>query len=522
MNESLVLTKLLNTNPKQENNLQAILMKLQELKFFNYFIERFLKGTQKESLLNLCGRFKMEHHKGPSLLFQEGDKSNDKLYIIFRGSVGLFRAKKFDTFQQQTPQQTQPIQPIQQLLEKVSSNLKELNKQTISKPNFMKSLANSKRFANKLMSTLTQYTTKEDLLISQQEMSILNEKYGDTVRILGQGDGFGEVAIIEGTPRGLTACAVSQDCFLLILKKEDFDIVKQQFVQSIKEKKNLIYTKFEVKDAYSTALSNSLAYSFDVESFQHNAILAVEGMQQKVFYLIASGDILLEKYIGNKNIKICILTKGQFVAEEIVVNQDSVCEYSARVISNQATLMIMNKNEFFQKFPEECKQQIKKEYQRKKLFRISFPEQTLDKIADIQSPKTSPKQTIKIKVNPLSVRSHQSYRNASCQLDIKDILEKKKSIYCQKYQDNQKKCEDIILFTEMCYSPKICHTPSYKKLNNVLQKSFHQHQLKKIMRKKFKYNSSIDIPISQLSQYERSYKQQQTPSTNLASQELDQ
>lgn len=30
----------------------------------------------------------------------------------------------------------------------------------------MKSLANSKRFANKLMSTLTQYTTKEDLLIS--------------------------------------------------------------------------------------------------------------------------------------------------------------------------------------------------------------------------------------------------------------------------------------------------------------------------------------------------------------------
>lgn len=73
----------------------------------------------------------------------------------------------------------------------------------------MKSLANSKRFANKLMSTLTQYSTKEDLLISQSDMAILNDKYGETVRILGQGDGFGEVAIIEGTPRGLTACAVS-------------------------------------------------------------------------------------------------------------------------------------------------------------------------------------------------------------------------------------------------------------------------------------------------------------------------
>lgn len=149
----------------------------------------------------------MEHHKGPSLLFQEGDKSNDKLYIIFRGSVALLRAKKFDTFLVSEPKS--PTKPMQQLLEKVNSNLKELNKQQPHKPNFMKSLANSKRFANKLMSTLTQYSTKEDLLISQSDMAVLNDKYGETVRILGQGDGFGEVAIIEGTPRGLTACAVS-------------------------------------------------------------------------------------------------------------------------------------------------------------------------------------------------------------------------------------------------------------------------------------------------------------------------
>lgn len=40
----------------------------------------------------------MEHHKGGSVLFKERDPSNDKLYIIFRGSVALLRAKKFDTF----------------------------------------------------------------------------------------------------------------------------------------------------------------------------------------------------------------------------------------------------------------------------------------------------------------------------------------------------------------------------------------------------------------------------------------
>lgn len=37
----------------------------------------------------------------------------------------------------------------------------------------------------------------------------MNEKYGETVRIMNKGDGFGEVALIENKPRGLTACAYS-------------------------------------------------------------------------------------------------------------------------------------------------------------------------------------------------------------------------------------------------------------------------------------------------------------------------
>lgn len=54
----------------------------------------------------------------------------------------------------------------------------------------------------------------------------MTERFGDTVRILQKGDGFGEVALIQNTPRGLTACSYSEDLFLLILKKEDFDMVK--------------------------------------------------------------------------------------------------------------------------------------------------------------------------------------------------------------------------------------------------------------------------------------------------------
>lgn len=40
----------------------------------------------------------MEHFRGGEIIFLEGDRSNDKLYIIFNGQVVLHRAKKFEAF----------------------------------------------------------------------------------------------------------------------------------------------------------------------------------------------------------------------------------------------------------------------------------------------------------------------------------------------------------------------------------------------------------------------------------------
>ena len=54
-------------------------------------------------------------------------------------------------------------------------------------------------------------------------------------------------------------------------------------------------------------------------------------------------------------------------------------------------------------------------------------------------------------------------------------MDGKKSIYSHKYSDSLSKHENIVLFAEMCYTPKLGTTPSYNKLNNVLSKSFRQH-----------------------------------------------
>lgn len=54
----------------------------------------------------------------------------------------------------------------------------------------------------------------------------MSDKFGETVRILKRGDGFGDRALLENVPRALTACAYTEDLFLLILKKDDFDLIR--------------------------------------------------------------------------------------------------------------------------------------------------------------------------------------------------------------------------------------------------------------------------------------------------------
>ncbi|CAD8053262.1 unnamed protein product [Paramecium sonneborni] len=492
MNENLNLQKLLNNNLNPTiDNLQVIYSKLQQLQYFNSFIEKNLKGTQRESLLYLCGKFKMEHFEGGEVIFQEGDKSNDKLYIIFNGKVALIK------------QRTQHL--LYQSPEKPSENQKQLQHQNISNKhlplktektqnkiqnltlgtNFFKQLAYSKKFADRMKSNVVQGQTNEKVQITQQEIQNISDKFGETVRILKRGDGFGDRALIENVPRALTACAYTQDLFLLILKKDDFDLIRQQFIIQMKEKKSLIFTKFPVQGDYSSKQLEQLAYSFDVEQFQKNCVLTIDGIPKKSFYLIQFGDILLEKVINDQMVKICILTKGQLLGEEITMNDDGCCEYNATVLSNEATLMVIHKHEFLQKFPEECKQWVKQEYMRKTQFRKIFQTSNMISVNKINQPKITPvKQYIEIKSNPKKIKS----KEREDQVDIGKIVEEKNLIYNLKYQSDPEKDAGSGLFGNDLYqSPKIGSTPRYQHLNNIAITSFKQQYLYKLFKKKRKH-----------------------------------
>lgn len=84
---------MMNSSLQRKDNMEFIYNKLQRLPYFNQFIERFFKARNRENILTFCSHLRMEHFTAGDIIFEEGDLSNDKLYIIYSGSVLLFRRK---------------------------------------------------------------------------------------------------------------------------------------------------------------------------------------------------------------------------------------------------------------------------------------------------------------------------------------------------------------------------------------------------------------------------------------------
>lgn len=66
--------------------------------------------------------------------------------------------------------------------------------------------------------------------ISEEKQEQLVHRYGDVVRMLHEGEGFGERALLENKRRALTVASYSTHLFLLILQKKDFAVIRKQFI----------------------------------------------------------------------------------------------------------------------------------------------------------------------------------------------------------------------------------------------------------------------------------------------------
>lgn len=78
---------------------------------------------------------------------------------------------------------------------------------------------NVKKFTNKI---IRHHNLHKETTISKDEKQLLESKYGECIRLLGNGMGFGEKALAENIPRTLTVACYSHELFVIVLKKDDF------------------------------------------------------------------------------------------------------------------------------------------------------------------------------------------------------------------------------------------------------------------------------------------------------------
>ncbi|CAD8072122.1 unnamed protein product [Paramecium primaurelia] len=348
LHEAIKLFLTMNKDNHTREELYFILQRMEELPYFKQFVaEKLQKGTQRNDILELCSRLRMEYFKGGEVLFEENDPSNDKLYIIFYGDVMLMRMKKMDqlmTLQRQNSEAAPQIQNQQQQF-KISTIL------------------HAKRLTHKIVK---HHNHHKESCINQEEKKRLEQSYGECMRILGEGNGFGEKALAENIPRTLTVACYSLESFIVVLKKDDFLTYQMTFEKTKKEKQQLMFNIFKnVNNEYSSQRLESMIYSCQTIQYDRATQLTSEDESGDSFYIIISGDVTVYKRVDNKNIPLCIVSQGHLLGEEIVINKSANYEFTSQVTSLQALVIVIDSQEFIHKFPEECRIQLEHDYKQK-------------------------------------------------------------------------------------------------------------------------------------------------------------
>ncbi|CAK79452.1 unnamed protein product (macronuclear) [Paramecium tetraurelia] len=329
LHEATKMFLTMNKENHTREELHYILQRMEELPYFKQFVsEKLQKGTQRNDILELCSRLRMEYFKGGEVLFQENDTSNDKLYIIQYGEVMLMRQKKMD-----------------QLM-----ILQRQNSEQVQQPQLkMAQILNAKKFTNKI---IRHHNIHKETTISKEEKQQLEQQFGESIRLLGVGTGFGEKALVEKYSQVTN-----------ILKKDDFFTYQMTFEKTKKEKQQLMFKIFKnVNNEYSSQRLESMIYSCQTITYDRATQLATEDDDGDAFYLVINGDLTLQKRIDNRNVSLCIISSGHLIGEEIIINKNGTYEYSCVVTSLLATVIVIDANEFIHKFPEECRLQLMEDY----------------------------------------------------------------------------------------------------------------------------------------------------------------
>ena len=191
------------------------------------------------------------------------------------------------------------------------------------------------------------------------------EEYSE-IKVLSDGDSFGELALLSDTPRSATVRCKETSCFAVLSQKDYKKILRGDAVKSIRERVDFL-RKLQIFEELSENNLRQLAYMLSEKSFRKQQVLYSENSSVDNIYFIKSGEFSMKvktqlahsKFIDPssllklklmKNPKkmvslpMFIKGRGQVFGHEEFIEEKLARDHSCTCISNFGCVYFVNIN----------------------------------------------------------------------------------------------------------------------------------------------------------------------------------
>ncbi|KAL4441935.1 hypothetical protein ABPG74_003686 [Tetrahymena malaccensis] len=355
-----LVVNLLQKKEKSQRDLETIYNKISLLNGFNLFIQNYFYGSDISEQIKICGELVYEKKNKGDVIFYQDEPSNNKLYIILKGSCMLFLLKDLDFQEEEEEQpnvsaqnqdQQAQNQAIQNELQNIPTTMVDRIKQI------------GQKFKKQVSFDFDQHN------LTQREINDLKKRYGKTTRLLQAGSIFGERALFTNQARTATILADSHPTEMVILDRDKFLPALEELKKTLQLRRDILFQIFKDMDNYSSARLENMLYSFSVLSFNRGHYITEQNQHDDKFYIIAEGEAQILKKIPiqinefhqeERVAKLTIIGPGVMVGDEIMLKGEQRYLYTTEVISIKAQVLVADKKIIDRKFPKDLKDYLKK------------------------------------------------------------------------------------------------------------------------------------------------------------------
>lgn len=446
--------------------------------FYKEFIGKYMKDNDQAAILQLFNEIELEELPSETVIFQEKDPSNNKMYVVLEGTVNILKEKQKNVFEDDFKKfvskdtddgglwhglakmfgdiKTKKAQNSEIALRHLAGqggigkttsgqnlHLKRLGTKTYNQedPSEKNGIPKKTNFD----SPLGVITSKEDLEFSKltfEERMV--EQYGDVVVELTKGKMFGELAQLNTKPRAATIIT-SSDCKLMVLRKKAFEHIKKFFSTEMLFKKEFLFRVMpkldEINaDKYVTDILNN----FSNVGLTKGTKISIQGEIGETIYFVRSGVCSIEFIMpSGKKKKICEVECGTVVGEECLFDSEYRYKFTVSVQSQEAKFLTLNRRYMQKSIPYTTLEDLKLSYDEKERFRILYIERLIiDKQVCSILENANPKYYAKEHV--LSGIKRQSSLNKDNSKVPKEIQNEKDNFaYKNYFQMNFQKCKSL-------------------------------------------------------------------------------